>query len=53
MCKSRKENDSHTSSLLGKDTNEGQVFPQRLKKVIQVQLHPTTAENKNTGKLTL
>lgn len=32
----------NTSSFLGINANQGQVFPQCLQKVIQVQLHPTT-----------
>lgn len=31
-----------TSSFLCINANQSQVFPQRLQKVIQVQLHPTT-----------
>lgn len=37
-CDSRK----HTSSFLGVNANQGQVFPQLLQEVIQVQLHAAT-----------
>lgn len=31
----------YTSSFLRINANQSQVFPQRLQKVVQVQLHPT------------
>lgn len=45
-CDSRK----HTSSFLGINANQGQVFPQLLQEVIQVQLHAATKVHEWTEK---
>lgn len=38
---------TRTPSFLGIKANQGQVFPQHLQKVVQVQLHPAAEKGRH------